>query len=170
MLSVDQIIEKFKIAQENHPEKMWVINCMGDKYQDKVILDLGCGKNKTVPNAIGIDIYEVGDIVCSIDELPQEDSSADIIISRHSLEHLLDPVKSLREWLRILVSGGKLIIVLPDHEFLDTMCYMISNDKHLHCYTRKSFINLLTLIGGFTIDKVETVVEDWSFGLVITKL
>jgi len=157
----------FALPQETHPERLWVLEQINS---GEIILDLGCGKNKTLDKAIGIDILPVSDITISIDELPMEDNSVDIVISRHSLEHLIDTIKTLNEWKRVLRKDGKIIVVLPDHEYVDTMQPALSGGVHLHAFSRNSFKNLISVIPGLKIEKIETVIEEWSFGVVIKKL
>ena len=36
------------------------------------------------------------------------------VISAHCLEHIANPLKALKEWLRVLKQGGILLLVLPD--------------------------------------------------------
>src|SRR6185437_7103068 len=42
------------------------------------------------------------------------DRSYDFVISSHNLEHVANPVKALREWQRVLIANGYLLLVLPD--------------------------------------------------------
>lgn len=44
------------------------------------------------------------------------DSSYDVIVSSHTLEHLADPLRALREWLRVCKQGGHLVLVLPHRD------------------------------------------------------
>lgn len=39
----------------------------------------------------------------------------DFVLSAHNLEHLANPVKALREWLRVTKSGSALILILPNY-------------------------------------------------------
>ena len=159
--------ELLKIPQITHPERLFVERRIKDT--DKVIYDLGCGRHKTIPRAIGIDIKRVTDIRASIDCLPMiESGTVDVVISRHSLEHLIDPVKALKEWNRILKPFGRMILVIPDHEFVDTMDFQLGNGVHLHAYTRHSLLNLV-MVMGFNVTEVETVISGWTFGMVIEK-
>lgn len=45
------------------------------------------------------------------------DNSYDFILSSHSLEHIANPVKALKEWFRILKDKGRLILLLPDKNY-----------------------------------------------------
>jgi SAM-dependent methyltransferase len=42
------------------------------------------------------------------------DGSYDFVLSCHSLEHIANPVKALKEWMRVVRPGGSIILVLPD--------------------------------------------------------
>lgn len=168
MISDSRLKELFALSQKDHPERLFVLNWIEDN--DAIIYDLGCGRHKTIDRAIGVDVKPVTDIASSIESLPMiENGSADVVISRHSLEHLIDPVEAIREWGRILKKGGKMIIVLPDHEYIDTMDFRLSNGKHLHAYTRKSFLNMVIMFARFYEVNTSTIIPDWSFGIVLRK-
>lgn len=166
-VKIKEMYELMKIPQERHPERLFVVNRINDN--DKVIYDLGCGRHKTLSRMIGIDTKRVADIRASIDDLPMiKSDTADVVVSRHSLEHLIDPIKALTEWERILKPLGRMIIILPDHEFVDTLDFQMSNGKHLHAYTRHSFMNLMVVM-RFGVIELATVMKGWSFGAVIKK-
>jgi Methyltransferase domain len=40
--------------------------------------------------------------------------SYDFLLSCHNLEHIANPIKALREWIRVLRPGGSLVLVVPD--------------------------------------------------------
>ena len=44
-------------------------------------------------------------------------NSYDFILSCHSLEHVANPIKAIKEWNRVLKPGGSFVLVLPDKEF-----------------------------------------------------
>jgi SAM-dependent methyltransferase len=46
-----------------------------------------------------------------------KDCSYDFVLSSHSLEHFANPLKAVKEWLRVLRQGGTLVLVLPDKRF-----------------------------------------------------
>jgi SAM-dependent methyltransferase len=41
------------------------------------------------------------------------DSTYDVLLSSHNLEHFANPVKALREWHRVLRADGALILIIP---------------------------------------------------------
>lgn len=161
--------DNYKHAQETHPERLFAISNIDD--DSPVILDLGCGTNKTLSHAIGVDVRPVSDIQGSIDDLRRfEDESVDCIISRHSFEHLLDPAKAIREWSRVLKREGKIIMVLPDHANIDTLDHYYGKGEHFHAYTQETLKSFVELIPELVVVKSETVIFNWSFGIVIKKL
>lgn len=38
----------------------------------------------------------------------------DFVFSSHSLEHIANPLKAIKEWLRIIKNGGYIIIIVPE--------------------------------------------------------
>ena len=45
-----------------------------------------------------------------------ESNSMDFVLSSHNIEHVANPIKALREWLRILKENGLLVLVVPHKE------------------------------------------------------
>ncbi len=43
------------------------------------------------------------------------DHRYDFLLSSHNLEHVSNPVKALKEWIRVVKPGGAIIILLPDY-------------------------------------------------------
>jgi SAM-dependent methyltransferase len=150
--------------QEVHPERLYAASAIGGCRR---ILDVGCGLHKTVPYAVGIDISPVTDIEASADNLPFADGSCNYIIARHILEHLVDPVKAIKEWIRVVHSGDRIVLILPNHSEIDTMSYVISCGTHLHVYTPESLHNLLGLFNEISIVSEDIVIDSWSFGCIV---
>lgn len=123
-----------------------------------LIVELGVGAKKTVPEAIGVDevakgekIYllsnavSVADIQADVTEkLPFDDSSVDTVIARHILEHCVPTIKVLRDWKRILKIGGRLIIAVPDEEITETIPL---NPEHVVSFTPDSLKDLVEVVG-----------------------
>lgn len=60
--------------------------------------------------------YAKVDWVASGDNLPFKDNTVDFVISSHVIEHFYDPVKTIKEWLRVTKPGGFVYIVAPHKE------------------------------------------------------
>lgn len=53
------------------------------------------------------------DYVCDITEIPVLDGSFDVVLCTEVLEHVPDPLATIRELVRVLVPGGTLLITAP---------------------------------------------------------
>lgn len=42
------------------------------------------------------------------------DAAYDFVFASHCLEHIANPIKALKEWLRIIKTGGYVILILPE--------------------------------------------------------
>ncbi len=52
-------------------------------------------------------------IVASGDNLPFNDNSLDYVLSSHVIEHFFDPIKTIKEWLRVIKKDGYIFIIVP---------------------------------------------------------
>ena len=88
------------------------------------VLDIGCGAYKCFPHFIGVDNgHHWGpqgvDVVAEATDMSLfADTSCDTVFSSHLLEHIAyeDVPKALSEWMRVLKTGGHLILYLPDED------------------------------------------------------
>lgn len=55
-------------------------------------------------------------ILEAVDLSPIPASRYDFVLASHTLEHVANPLRALREWRRTLKPGGVLVLVLPDKE------------------------------------------------------
>jgi SAM-dependent methyltransferase len=103
---------------------------------DKVVIELGCGNNPRIKNAITIDMIDMEgvDIVANLDAGLQflPDNSVDEIYSFHFLEHLPDFGLFMHEIHRVLKPGGKKIGSVPH----------FSNPYYYSDYTHKAMFGL----------------------------
>lgn len=164
-------------AQFLHPEIRAIEDvCVGRG------LDVGCGSSKTTPNCIGVDLTPAGttgsvgcesgrvsvaEVAASGDDLHMfEDGSLDFIVARHNLEHYHDPAKTLREWKRVLRPGGRIGVVVPDHDKVDT--YALDPTHYCH-FTRDSLTRLAQEVGELQVRKLDVCVPNWSLVGVFEK-
>ena len=99
---------------------------------EKIKISLGCGIDLQ-PGFINIDLYSLADlkakkgvlskarvrgkyIQSDVRKLPFKDNYADYILASEILEHipLKDLNNTLREWVRVLKPGGRMVITCPD--------------------------------------------------------
>jgi SAM-dependent methyltransferase len=81
------------------------------------ILDVGCGKAKIDPLAIGIDRHprSVADIIWDLDDFPWplEDNSFDRIYMSHIIEHVRDVNRTMAEIYRVCKPDAEVNIITP---------------------------------------------------------
>ncbi len=82
-----------------------------------MVIDIGCGKRKQEPNAIGLDLSSdsAADALCNLNQLPWpvRDNAATKIYLSHVIEHLEDVMGAMREIHRIARPGARVHIVTP---------------------------------------------------------
>lgn len=108
------------------------------------VVDIGCGRGYLVRKiaaqngipVVGVDIsipdiQDKSDNILfvrhNIEDLPFEDYSFDTVICTHTIEHLLDPLKTISEMRR--VARKKIIIVVPRQRE-----YKFTFDLHIHFF------------------------------------
>ncbi|KAL3088406.1 hypothetical protein niasHS_008361 [Heterodera schachtii] len=55
-------------------------------------------------------------IIAPGDKLPFANDSVDFVINAHVLEHIFDPIKAIKEWLRVVKPGGFVYMDIPHKE------------------------------------------------------
>ncbi|WP_372786484.1 methyltransferase domain-containing protein [Phenylobacterium sp.] len=84
-------------------------------------LNLGCG-DKILDGFVNVDVVESRagkspDVVCDLHKLePFEDATADEVMAIHVVEHFWrwEVLDILKEWVRVLKPGGKMILECPN--------------------------------------------------------
>lgn len=143
----------------------------GDAIRDVIgkegsVLDIGCGATKTVERAIGVDmipkgieidtlnhVLSVADVVADVSKpLPFDNENFDFVVARHIIEHMLDPIEAIQNWLKVVKKGGKLIIATPDENKITSM---IVNIEHKHTWNPLAFTNMLKAMGNHVIECID---------------
>jgi glycosyltransferase involved in cell wall biosynthesis len=86
---------------------------------------------------------EDADIICNLDDgIPLEDNSVGVINASHVIEHLKDPIKTMREIHRVLAHGGWAFIEVPSTDgrgaWQDPTHVSFWNENSFWYYTKQS--------------------------------
>ena len=75
-------------------------------------------------------------------KLPFADESQDYVYSSHCLEHIKDPMTPLKEWFRVVKTGGHLVITVPHRDLYEKKAFLGSrwNGAHKRFYTPASLL------------------------------
>jgi 2-polyprenyl-3-methyl-5-hydroxy-6-metoxy-1,4-benzoquinol methylase len=133
------------------------------------ILDVGCGRGVTLgalaeqgfavhgfeisaEAARGVDSRVEIRIAANLKEAEYRAASFDQVIIWHVLEHLDDPVGTLREAHRILKPGGRLVVAVPNLSSLQARCsgaawFHLDLPRHVYHFPLPALRQLLTLSG-----------------------
>jgi predicted SAM-dependent methyltransferase len=147
-------------------------------------IDLGFGGDPITPAAIRMDMIkpyadylgihpvQLGGDVTDLHWF--RDGVLDYVYSSHVLEDFVEIEPVLREWLRVLKPGGRLIIYCPDEQIYRKYCADTShpyNTHHIHADFSLSFVQrALTRIGGTRELLASPHVEIYSWEIVVEKL
>ncbi|MBF0556175.1 MAG: class I SAM-dependent methyltransferase [Nitrospirae bacterium] len=117
----------------------------------KSVLDIGTDDDKVCPWAIGVDLSRVTEQVNLVGNATNlywfRDGVFDVVFSSHTLEDIDDTDKTLREWLRVLKSGGHLILYLPHKDFYPNIGQPYANAGHKHDFYPEDIMNVIDKIG-----------------------
>ena len=140
-------------------------------------LDVGCGIEKILPDAIGIDSgADYGETRekerhAWDDKRDAHDLSGyenmDYVFSSHCLEHLDDWEKALKEWCRVLRPGGTLFLYLPWAEAF----FMHSKEfrpGHKHDFSPDKIASFLEEIGMKVVEK-STEPDNYGSFIVVAR-
>jgi predicted SAM-dependent methyltransferase len=107
-------------------------------------MDIGCGQEIVKLGAFGVDarpFHHTSFVTDTLYDLPVSLKSMvgllDCVFSSHTLEHLPDDDRALREWSKFLKPGGYLVLYLPDDDYYDNS----SNPEHLQVYRYQDFVD-----------------------------
>ena len=92
------------------------------------------------------------------------DASYDAITMSHAIEHLFDPERTLRECLRILKPGGRLVVTTPNVDGAAAALFGKfwrgwEPPRHLHLFSVKA-LKLILLKAGFEVNEIRTSSAD----------
>jgi len=167
---------------ENETDWMWIMEAETLKpWIDGKGADIGCGQRSINKDVIRVDIDKNvhPEILCDGIKLPFKDGELDYITSIHSFEHFDNQYEVLKEWLRVVKSGGIIGIVHPDINHTKKQNPVIDNpglrdnpfNKHWHENNLITLREQMDKWGelGFHIIDCGKACTNWSFYLIIEK-
>ncbi len=72
------------------------------------------------------------DVIATADELPFADDEFDFVLASHVIEHLTDPIRGLKEWVR--VASKYVYVIVPDRNIYDRERPLTSLEEQLERY------------------------------------
>lgn len=139
---------------------------------DSAILEVGCGQGHLMrhlaaigfKSLTGVDPYVAGDIAYPDGvrifrrKLEDMQGTFDLVMMHHAYEHMPDPLGVLRQSLRLLNRGGRLLLRIPlvSSEVWNTYgldWVQLDAPRHFFLHSRKS-LELAASKGGFRVDRV----------------
>lgn len=119
-----------------------------DSFRDEVVVDIGCGPHGALGRfdaaiRIGIDplirdyhrLFDLSQhdtvyLACPAENIPLNNETADVVVSRNALDHVEDPARAVNEIHRILRRDGEIVLSVnyqeapsrcEPHVFTDTL-------------------------------------------------
>jgi len=145
-------------------------------------VDLGFGGDPITPHAVRVDLPQpytkVGAYPVQLGGQAQhlvwfQDQSLDFVYSSHLLEDYNNTRAVLREWLRVLKPGGRLVIFCPDEQRFRAHCQATGqpyNPHHKHANFSLDYVKKILVELGedqFTYENPD--VDGYSWDLVCVK-
>jgi len=112
-------------------------------------LDVGCGggylRENGVFEVVGIDIKrgEAVTILASAEFLPFKDQCFHLVFAGEVIEHLNEPVQALRDWVRVMGKGGRIIISTPNGLLVNRLW----NPDHRRMFAPRDLKHAIALLG-----------------------
>ncbi len=146
-------------------------------------MDIGPGGDPIVPAAVRMDLDKpyshVGSMPVQLggdctDLKWFRDEVLDYVYSSHVLEDFEDTSAVMREWLRVIKPGGRMIIFCPDEQVYRNHCRQTGqpyNTCHVHADFSLAFVKeRLAQMGGTKIIHEDPLVDIYSWEIVVEKV
>lgn len=144
-----------------------------DRYFSGTVLDVGCGADPIVEEAVEFDKPDGnGQFLEGV-----ADAAFDTVFSSHFLEHVADPLEALLNQWRVLRPGGYLIFLVPDEDLYEQGCFpSVANPDHKHSFNiskdrtwspvSRNLIDLLRYLPDHKILSLRTIDTNYDYTVV----
>jgi len=155
------------------------------------LLDIGCGQGRFLVRmrdlgwqVIGIEPDPIAAAIArerfglEVFTTPEEtclpDNVLDAITMDHVIEHIYDPISSLRRYARLLKPGGEMILVTPNAESLGHRIFRdtwrgIEVPRHLHIFTERALVQCVRE-AGLHVKEVRLVAQSARYIWPLSRL
>jgi SAM-dependent methyltransferase len=111
------------------------------------------------------DLFDIDVFTGNVEDAPFDDASFDYIRLNHSIEHVPNPIETLRAAARLLKPGGEIYIETPNAEAyglkkMGTYWMPLETPRHLHLFTPASLRSALEKT-GFQVTRLNTSVQNF---------
>ncbi len=133
------------------------------------VLDVGCGAGEWLVlmrelgwqvegvdfdrSAVDVAVRNGLQVRCgSLEQQNYPTDSFDAVTLNHVIEHVPEPLATVRECLRVLKPGGKLVVLTPNSSSLSHRCFKnnwrgLEPPRHLHIFSMRAMRSLLETAG-----------------------
>jgi len=147
----------------NYPQELAAHLCRRFQLQNGMtLLDTGCGRGELLDafaraglRVTGVDqspvaveqlrAFDVKLCDAGKEQFPYPDNSFDVVFSKSVIEHFYAPDHFLHESLRVLKTGGRLIVMTPD--WITQMPIFYDDHTHRRPFTKDGLKDLLLISG-----------------------
>lgn len=137
------------------------------------LINVGCGLDY-IPGALNIDNRQVEtwttkrvdpDIVCDACAIPVSSGSYETALCLHIYEHQTKQHRFLGEMHRILKVGGRLILIVPNLEYMGERAYFRDPTHVLGCTARTMRFVARQYSKEFRVVQFNTLARRWKFAI-----
>lgn len=133
-------------------------------------LSVGSGNRTLNPHDITLDNYCEADIKAETDRIPEPDNKFDYVYASHVLEHCVDVIKTIKEWVRVVKVGGHVVIISPDCRYIPNKSNPYSDSQHKYDWQYEDIREICKLISGCQqVNKNVEACPNYSFLIVLRK-
>ncbi len=178
----DILAERERYLEDNGAEVRWLRAAIGSlRFGDDArarsvpVLDVGCGYGRMLSelrrwgaNCYGIEpsehqakhAREHGTIhVGTIETIPETWRDFDVAILAHVIDHMTDPVGTMRRVYELLRPGGRLLVTAEDFDSPSARIYreryrMLADPTHVSLFSTESLLRCLRDI-GFEVERID---------------